>query len=165
MADAFNNIVPTIQDDNSMKTITVGTMFDGKFVSAPISPTQCVFAGVGQNQILERMIGTDQEESLELLTRAVNNRTRQMNYFRLYSDLLAGSITEDEFAHTLNENEDDYVLTEIEKPDIDKLKKALFLSRNIKEVNNSEDISMLFSFDSAETDRISKLLEADGDVH
>lgn len=53
----------------------------------------------------------DYKRLIELLINAVNNRTRQRNYFRLYCQLLAGNITRKNFDNEINNNENDYVIS------------------------------------------------------
>lgn len=142
----------------------IAVMNDGFVSAAQISPTQCVFAGFGHHNVVKRMIEPDQTETVKMLICAVNNRTRQRNYFRLLSEVLQGNISDDDFDRIIDENPDDYVLSETDVPDERKMLNALMLSRDIKDVNNTEDISMLFSFDSAVTDRIARQLENHADI-
>ncbi len=81
-----------------------------------------------------------------MLFKAVNNRTRERNYFQLYCNLLDGSITEREFDETIANREDDYIIDESESPSVNKVSLALSLSRKIKDVNSITDLSSLFSF-------------------
>jgi len=135
-------------------TVMRGEMQDGEFVAVSHDDSNnIVFAGVGEETVINRMMGVDIENLIELLVRAVNNRTRQRNYFRLYGQMLENEISEDDFYQKIEENEDDYVIEEIEKPSKERLLQALDLSRKIKDVNSSEDLSDLFSFDSFETDK------------
>lgn len=53
----------------------------------------------------------DYKRLTELLINAVNNRTRQRNYFRLYCQLLENEITEKEFDKEIDDNEDEYVIS------------------------------------------------------
>lgn len=85
-------------------------------------------------------------EITEMLIKAVNNRTRERNYFKLYCDLLDGTISDDEFDNQLSLNEDEYIVDENERPSIDKTKLALKLAENIKDVKTLNDLSSLFSF-------------------
>ena len=144
--------------------VTMCTMRDGAFVAMrPANSGNVVFAGVSQGtSVISRMVGADYVEMVDLLTRAVNNRTRQRNYFRLQNNLLEGLITEDDFYKEIEEKEDDYVVEEIEAPTPERLRHALILSQGIKDVQNSEDLSSLFSFSSEATDNELKKIEADG---
>lgn len=101
---------------------------------------------------LKRMIGVVPNSVVELLIKAVNNRTVERNYFRLYGEMVDGTISEDEFNREIEKNESEYVLSGEERPDEQTLITALLLSRHIKDVNNSEDLSSLFSFDSVKVD-------------
>lgn len=142
-------VVETSSEGNSC-TYMMGHFKDGAIIA--ISQEDCddvMFAGVSSGtSIINRIAGIDYEEMLELMTRAVNNRTRQRNFFRLQNSLLEGEINEEEFYTTIDENADDYVIEETENPSTERLFHALELSKNIKDVNSSEDLSSLFSFDS-----------------
>lgn len=70
----------------------------------------------------------------ELLMRAVNNRTRERNYFRLYSSLLQGYISEEQFDKEIETKEDDYVISENMDADLTDINMALCLSEKIKDV-------------------------------
>ena len=107
-------------------------------------------------------MGVNYEEMMELLIRAVNNRTRQRNFFRLYNNMLEGLITEEDFYKTIEENEDDYVVEETEIPTKERLGYALYISKRIKNVDKSEELSTLFSFSSGVTDGELKMIETDG---
>ncbi|MDE5570930.1 MAG: hypothetical protein K2I86_02590 [Prevotella sp.] len=135
-------------------TVIRGEMQDGNFIAVSQEDSNNIaFAGVGSETVINRMMGLDMDNLMELLVRAVNNRTRQRNYFRLYGQMLEKEISEEDFYQKIEENEDDYVIEELEKPSKERLLQALHLSRKIKNVNSSEDLSDLFSFDSFETDR------------
>ncbi len=147
--------VKTSATGDNATVVTLGQMQDGKFVAFTHDDTNnVVFVGVSEgNAVINRMIGIDYAEVVELFTRAVNNRTRQRNYFRLYNQMLLNEISEEDFYATIENDEDDYVIEELETPSKERLLHALKLSKNIKDVNNSEDFSNLFSFDSVETDK------------
>lgn len=147
------------------QVIMAGQMKDGTFVALqqPDGSGNVVFSGVSEGMsVINRMIGTDYSVMLDLMTRAVNNRTRQRNYFQLQSSMLEGLISEDEFYKRIEENEDDYVVEEMEQPSLERVYDALLLSQNIKDVNNSEDFATLFSFDSISTDKELEKLENNG---
>ena len=144
---------------------TSGILKDGKFIATNDDSGNVVFAGVSEgNAIINRMLGIDYAELSELMTKAVNNRTRQRNYFRLYSQMLEGEISEDQFYKLIEENEDDYVVEETEIPTKERIMHALRLSQGIKNVDSSEDLSDLFSFDSVETDKQLAEIEAHGSL-
>ena len=157
----FQSVTMKVSLTGSDSAILIGDLKDGKFLALSNGVNNnVVFAGVSEgNAVINRMVGIDYEEVVELMTKAVNNRTRQRNYFRLYSQMCDGEITEEEFYNTIEENEDDYVVEESEIPTKERLMHALKLSKGMKDVKSSEDISTLFSFDSYETDK--KLEEMD----
>lgn len=147
------------------QVIMAGQMKDGTFVALqqPDGSGNVVFSGVSEGMsVINRMIGTDYSVMLDLMTRAVNNRTRQRNYFQLQSSMLEGLISEDEFYKRIEENEDDYVVEEMEQPSLERVYDALFLCQNIKDVNNSEDFATLFSFDSILIDKELEKLDNNG---
>lgn len=88
------------------------------------------------------------EEAIDLLLKAVDNRTKERDYFRLYCDLLDNTITEEEFDRIVNEHMDDYVVKEDVRPNLSKLQIALNLSKRIRNIDTVEDLSSLFSFKS-----------------
>lgn len=98
-------------------------------------------------------------KAIKFLVRAVNNRTIERNYFRLYSQLLEGTISEATFDKEIEKNEKDYVIETNFTPELEDVKVALQLASKIKDMNSSSDLSMLFSFDPDETDRLLSLPE------
>ena len=148
------------------RVVTVGQFKDGAFIAVRQGEQEnVVFAGISQgSKVINRMIGVDYAEMKELLTRAVNNRTRQRNFFQLQNSLHEGLITEDEFYKTLEENEDKYVVEELENPSCDRIEHALYLSQDIMDVNNSEEFANLFSFNSTTSDRELQKIEDNGGI-
>ena len=104
------------------------------------------FAGVADNKAVS--IITSMDSMSQLLLRAVNNRTRERNYFRLYSQLLDKEISDDEFDKEIEENEDDYVVSNNKEADIHDIELALSLSQYIKDVKDVDDMADLFSFNN-----------------
>ena len=98
-------------------------------------------------------------KAMKLLLRAVNNRTVERNYFRLYSQLLEGSISEEAFDQEIEKNEKDYVIQTDVKPKKEDIEIALRLAGQIKDMNSSSDLSTVFSFDPDETDNLLALPE------
>lgn len=114
-----------------------------------------IFAGVSKNNaFFEFLNGGIAGKMHDLFIRAINNRTIERNYFRLYIDLLEDVITEEEFNKELEEHEDDYVIQNDIYPSKEDLELALRLSDSIKDVQSSEDISSLFSFNSTIVDEL-----------
>ena len=102
------------------------------------------FVGVADNKALNVVTSIDRMS--QLLIRAVNNRTRERNYFRLYSQLLENEITDEEFDKEIEENEDDYVVSDNEDVDLNDIEVALSLRHYIKDVKDVDDMADLFSF-------------------
>lgn len=105
------------------------------------------------------------ENVLNLLVRAINNRTVERNYFRLYSQFLEGNLTEEAFDKEIELHEEDFVITTENKPQVEDMRAILRFADKIKDLNSSSDLSLLFSFDPEETDRLLALPEiTDGNI-
>lgn len=114
--------------------------------NSPHMKTHLTLSISSENEFMDIISGKTAEEVVDMLFKAVNNRTRERNYFQLYCNLLDGSITEREFDETIANREDDYIIDESESPSVNKVSLALSLSRKIKDVNSITDLSSLFSF-------------------
>lgn len=99
------------------------------------------------------------EKLANLLVEAVNNRTRERNYFRKYIELLEGEISEDEFEKEIIENEDEYVRSLDKSPDLVDLKLALSIAHKIKDIKTLDDFTSLFSFNEQIVEKQIPLLE------
>jgi predicted nucleotidyltransferase component of viral defense system len=96
------------------------------------------------NSFLKTITGED--DAIKLLLKAVNNRTIERDYFKLYCEMLDSSITAEEFDHLIESNETDYVVSETDEPNDTQVKTALRLSEHIKGVDSLNDFTALFSF-------------------
>lgn len=105
---------------------------------------QTAFVGVAENKALNMVTSIDRMS--QLLIRAVNNRTRERNYFRLYNQLLEKEITEEEFDKEIDEKEDEYVVSNNEEADKNDIEIALALCSYLKDVKDVDDMADLFSF-------------------
>lgn len=113
---------------------------------------------------LKRMMGVVPNSVVEMLIKAVNNRTVERNYFRLYGEMMDGTITEEEFNNEIANHEEDYVLSGEEEPNEQTLELALLLSEKIKDVKDTEDLSSLFSLDSVKLDSYLQKIGSDGNL-
>lgn len=129
--NSFSESISVIDNAN----ITMVTVNDG---------VRTVFAGVADNKVIDMVFSLDRMS--QLLIRAVNNRTRERNYFRKYTELLEGDITEDEFDREIEEHEDDYVVSNNKDADAEDIKIAMFLAQYLKDVDYADDMSDIFSF-------------------
>lgn len=160
---------PAVVEENPHLTTEVqylrfsSNMEDGQFnmlvKEEKISERVYSISGASTHSMLNVIGKSLFDKVVAMMTEAVNNRTRQMNYFRLYSEFLEGQITEDEFGKELQENEDEYILQEQHVPSKDDAILALNLSRKIKNVTTTEDLALLFSFD---VNSLEKLAEKNG---
>lgn len=82
----------------------------------------------------------------ELMTRAINNRTRERNYFKLYCNMLDGNITEEEFDKEIEENEDKYIIKQNKDASIEDIEVALEVSPSLMDVTSPDDMAEVFSF-------------------
>lgn len=85
-------------------------------------------------------------ELIKLLLKAVNNRTIERDYFKLYCDMLDSSITEEEFDRVVSSNESDYIIDETYNPTTRELSIAANLIKYIKGINTIDDFTSIFSF-------------------
>ena len=102
------------------------------------------FVGVADNKAVNMV--TSMDRMSQLLIRAVNNRTRERNYFKLCNQLLDKEITDEEFEKEIDENEDNYVLSNNEEADMNDIEVALSLCDYLKDVNDVDVMADLFSF-------------------
>lgn len=82
----------------------------------------------------------------ELMTRAVNNRTRERNYFKLYCEMLDGNITEEEFDKEIEEHEDKYIIKQDQDASIEDIEVALEVSPSLMSITSPDDMAEVFSF-------------------
>lgn len=109
------------------------------------------FVGVSpNNEFFHRFNDTP----ISLLTIAVNNRTRERNYFRLYSQYLNQEISEEEFEHEIERNENLYVLDCSKNPTRNEFETAYLLAKDIIGVENTDDFLSLFSFSEDQTHKL-----------
>jgi len=81
-----------------------------------------------------------------LLLRALANRTRERNYFRLYAEMLDGVVSEEYFDKELSDHPERYVVEQDHDAGVEELSMALGLSRQIPDVEDADDLARLFSF-------------------
>lgn len=95
-----------------------------------------------------------ENEAIKLLLKAVNNRTIERDYFKLYCEMLDNTISEEEFDSTIAANENEYIVSESDIPSQIQLEIALKLSKYIKRINSINDFTSLFSFNYNELHKI-----------
>jgi len=119
-------------------------------------------AGVSEgDSFINQITGRSFENIYNLLIKAVNNRTVERDYFRLYSEFISGVLSEKDFEKELNEHEDNYVIQNNIIPTKDDVRFALNIAKDIKDVETSEDLSSLFSFNSIEIEKLLPILNND----
>lgn len=138
-------IIPTVtvsSDNADVKTLRR----DGIFVNVATGEETTFFAGVANNNVLSMAVGALTGATEQMLIDAVNNRTRERNYYQLYSRLLENEITDDEFDKEIDEKPDDYVVPISKSPTEQEYLEAVRLSGKIKGVATQGDMESLFSF-------------------
>jgi len=123
----------------SAKIATVSTGSEIKFHKAIVVAKGDTF----ENALLNSAFA---KEAINLLLKAVDNRTIERDYFRLYCDLLDGTLSEEEFDRQVNEHPNEYIVSEDVDPDLNSIQVALELSKRIRNVRTVEDFASLFSF-------------------
>lgn len=103
------------------------------------------FAGVAENGTIS-IVSTESDRLSELLIRAFNNRTREYNYFKRYSELLEGELSEDDFDNEIERNKDDYVVPAGKDADIRDIELAMQVVPRLKGIQSTDDFTALFSF-------------------
>lgn len=125
--------IVSIIDTNSIKMVAVSNDKHTKF------------AGVVENGTIS-IISTESNRLNELLIRAVNNRTRERNYFKMYSELLEGELTDEDFDNEIEQNKDEYVVPAGKDADIRDVELAMQVVKYLKGVQSTDDFTALFSF-------------------
>lgn len=106
------------------------------------------FAGHTTKGVLSSWImGDIPQRIVDLMVKAINNRTRERNFNRLSEQLASGEITEEEFDRAIDENEDEYVIKCDIKPSEMDMKVAAYLAPQLMGVEDTDDLAVLFSFD------------------
>lgn len=108
------------------------------------------FAGHTTKGVLSSWImGDVSQRIVDLAINAINNRTKERNFSRLGEKLALGEITEDEYDKVLLEHEDEFVIKCDIKPSELDMKYAVQLASKLMDVKDTDDLSVLFSFDES----------------
>lgn len=123
---------------------------DGYRMLVSQDDTKTGFIGEIDNRILPKVIDVLTGTREKLLVDAVNNRTRERNYYQLYSKLLENQISDDDFDREIDENPDEYVVPIDKNPSESDFYQAMQLSEHLKGTDTIGDIESLFSFKDTE---------------
>lgn len=142
--------VPVTAVSSAPVTVTIESQADPELQADLIvrvvpQATHTFFAGAFKNHIAPRVISMLEGTRERMLVDAVNNRTRERNYYQLYSRLLENEISEEEFDNEIDENPDDYVISTDKVPSEIEFHEAIALSDHIKGIETTGDIESLFS--------------------
>lgn len=109
------------------------------------------FAGHTTKGVLSSWImGDIPQRVVELAISAINNRTKERNFSRLGEKLASGEISEEEYDRALQEHEDEYVIKCNIKPTEMDMRLAAHLAPKLMDVEDTDDLAVLFSFDESE---------------
>lgn len=87
------------------------------------------------------------QQQFELLITAFNNRTRELNYYILYSRLLDGFVTEKEFNDEIEKNPDKYAVGSPKPRTEDEIMYAALIGQNLMGVDETGEFQALFEID------------------
>lgn len=104
-----------------------------------------ITAAISVNIHQQTLIINVEDKVLDIMSVAVNNRTRERNYFKLYSQLLENKISDEEFDRLIDENPDEYVQEPYRHFGPLELEIARRASENIMDVDDVSDMATLFS--------------------
>lgn len=140
----------------NMDVVEVGEMRgEGMELHIAKGSKQTFFVGLAENEKFSHFMAKSKIRE-KLLLDAVNNRTRERNYYILYSRLADGEITDEDFDRLLDEASDNYVVTTGIKPTLEEFEEAFKLSEKILDATTIGDIEILFSFDEDATLKVCK---------
>lgn len=86
-----------------------------------------------------------EDKLIGVMTTAINNRTRERNYFKLYCSLLQNEISEDEFDKLIDEHPEEYVPEDFHECSPVEVALARYASEQIMDVSDLNDMAALFS--------------------
>ena len=86
-----------------------------------------------------------QDHIIDIMAIAINNRTRERNYFKLYSSLLENKISDEEFDRLIDENPDMYVQEDYRDFSPLEIAIARKASEKIMDIEDLSDMAALFS--------------------
>lgn len=141
MEKATNEVIGRLEDASNSSDS------QGLFTMAISYNDKVFFAGVADSESFNNTYDYIRK-SLEFMFEAVNNRTRERNYFKKYAELLMGEISDEEFSKEIEKHESLYVVQpyiEATKSDI-KLALSLVENGGLMDVDSLDDIADLFSF-------------------
>ena len=86
-----------------------------------------------------------QDHIIDIMAIAINNRTRERNYVKLYSSLLENKISDEEFDRLIDENPDMYVQESYRDFSPLEIAIARKASEKIMDIEDLSDMATLFS--------------------
>lgn len=108
------------------------------------------FAGYTRNDTIKGWLNGDiPNRIVDLAVRAINNRTRERNVARLGESFALGEISDEEYDRIIDENEDNYIIKCNAIPTETELKIASYMASKLMDVNDTDDLAVLFSFDES----------------
>ena len=105
-----------------------------------VIPESGITASVTVNINQQMLIIHADDRIIDIMTIAINNRTRERNYFKLYCQLLQNEISEADFNRMIDENPNEYVPEEYHNYGPLEIALARKASENIMDVADLNDI-------------------------
>lgn len=94
----------------------------------------------------------------DLLIKGFNNRTRERNYYRLYSSLLQGDISDEDFDREIESNPHRYVIPMNGDSTPEEISTALCVVPRLMDIDSTGDFEAAFSFKEGESEKYCKRL-------
>lgn len=150
--DSFSS---TSQQDNENTSYQIRVLSNSLELNVIRTEVETEFSGKVKNDILMELFSSQVPVSiLNLAITAINNRTRERNFARLTGQLSMGIISEEEFDKEIKDNAEKYVVKCNIKPSPIEISNALKLSKEIIDVDDTNDFSVLYSFDESQINSV-----------
>lgn len=150
--DSFSS---TSQQDNENTSYQIRVLSNSLELNVIRTEVETEFSGKVKNDILMELFSSQVPVSiLNLAITAINNRTRERNFARLIGQLSMGIISEEEFDKEIKDNAEKYVVKCNIKPSPIEISNALKLSKEIIDVDDTNDFSVLYSFDESQINSV-----------
>lgn len=132
----------SVASDPNVKVMSLDDK--GLHMEAVQDESVTAFVGVASTNTFYNLFPT--KLLADLLIKGFNNRTRERNYYRLYSSLLQGDISDDDFDNEIESNPDRYVIPMNGDSSKEAISTALWVSPQLMDIDSAGDFEAAFSF-------------------
>lgn len=150
----LTKIKVSIASDPNVKVMSLNS--DKLHMEALQIDSVTAFVGVASTNAFYDLFPT--KALADLLIRGFNNRTRERNYYRLYSSLLQGDISDDDFDKEIESNPDRYVIPMNGDSSQESISTALHVVPQLMDINTAGDFESAFSFKEGASENYCKSL-------